>query len=1337
MVLNMMPFIVHCERIRQRQAYYLRFPVNDQLIQRIKNLPEDSRKWNAGMMCWEVSTSSLFALIKRYKGSTKIHFDFGNEESRKIFIEQIKKIEIREEEKRKFIADLNIKKEHWVKYKQELEETYVDYNEKCHSFLRPEIKLYPHQITAALFMNVTRNTLISHEMGLGKTGSAILYAEMNGFEKVFIITPNSLKFNFYYEVKKFTNSTVHIVNWKKNDCGIEDAKYVIVNYDFFNPTNKDKFLTKWKKLGINVIDAVICDECFTYNTLVDTDKGQLRIGEIVTKRLGVNVLSYNHKLKKIESKPISRYLYNGYKDVIEVKFSDGEVIECTPVHKFYSVDDDKYKKIKDFRHGERLYKKKKENIYENDNLFELQERVQTKEKHPKILFKGLFRKIYVGRKREEGIENQRGKRTFGGKRKKNLSGLWKGVFCSKNLEETLLQYKLFGKMENETYGYKREGAQSNNVSENIEKAYPSISKESQSLDRNFRKDENGQSNVQTRKFEKNERKNDWSNILIKRWQWAINKATNQTFFSIVGNNKFKNENGIFDTNQKTITGNESRCDFTTDPLYDRYRDSRNKISNRNRWEISQKKEMEILRQEEDRDIEIVWVESIEILESRDRRRFGKGGEQNKKVFDLEILDNHNYFANGVLVSNCQKLKNTKANTYKNFKSIFGKRIFRNEKISKIFLSGTPAPNRAYELYTILNQISPTDFATKKYFYEYYCGMTYDLGDGWGYVANSMEQKFEELYHKIAPFTHRKRKFEVLTDLPDKTYQRIILEMTDNEQRIYDQIEAGVANEFVEHPNGNPLTIMIRLRQYLAQIKVKHVIDLVENVFETGEKVVVVDYFKDSLYELNKQLGEITALHTGDQSIEERADIVKAFQDPKSNLKGFLGSIQTCNYGLTLTAASKLFIITLPYSVGEYDQISDRCILKGELVLTKNGYVPIENIEISDYVLSHKGNWQRVTNISNKIERNKTFYDIKYKGFYEPLRCTSDHKIYVYDKKKNEYSWVVAMNLNMFNHYIVFPKFNINNYSNEFIVESYESKKNNKKNINLNPSLSNDLLYAFGRFVGDGYTNNHQVSICGHIDEYDEVLFSMNSINKEFNLTGITEYRRENKIEMYISSIELRNNFRKWFGDGAYDKKIPDFIFHLSKTQIRYFLNGYYGADGYVRENSQQASTVSKYLSFQLVLLESLMGNCPTLRFNNDAKCWSFEYSLSNKIRRKTLIINRDGMVMFPIQEIKQYKPKRNDERVYDLTIENDESFVVGLSTVHNCHRIGQKSAVNIYPLIFPDTIDDYVFSAIESKRKEIVKVIDNEDYTSNVSESVLGEVIDRIKKKHGKDLRKE
>lgn len=552
-------FVVHCERIGRRQWYYVRFYPNDQLLQRIKELPEETRKWSALNYAWEISTYSLYLLIKKYKNSTKIHFDFGNDDSRNIFISQIKKLERVEAEKRQFIAELNIKKEQWVKYKEELEKTYEKYSDKAHALLKDGVKLYPHQIVAAMFMNVTKSTLISHEMGTGKSLSSILYVEMNNYNKVIVITPNSLKFNYYNEVKKFTNSNAYVIKWKKNTCSLEDAKYIIVNYEYFNPSDKRAFDKKFKDLGIGKINAVICDES-------------------------------------------------------------------------------------------------------------------------------------------------------------------------------------------------------------------------------------------------------------------------------------------------------------------------------------------------------------------------------------------------------HRLKNTKSNTYKNFNRTFKKSIFVDEKVSKIFLSGTPAPNRAHELYTVLNQISPTDFATKKHFQEYYCGMRYDLDNGWTYDVDNILGRLEELYHKIAPYTHRKRKVDVLLDLPDKIFQRVILEMNDKEQRVYDDIESGVANEFINEEINNPLTIMVRLRQYTAHLKAKLVHEFVENVLESGEKIVIVDVFKDNLILLKEQFGEMAGLHTGDQSVEERAELVKKFQDPNSEIKVFLASIQTANYGLTLTAASKLIIMTLPFSVGEYDQVSDRLHRIGQKNVV-NIYPLIFPDTIDDYIFS--------------------------------------------------------------------------------------------------------------------------------------------------------------------------------------------------------------------------------------------------------------------------------------------------------------------------------------------------------------------------------------------------
>jgi SWI/SNF-related matrix-associated actin-dependent regulator 1 of chromatin subfamily A len=264
------------------------------------------------------------------------------------------------------------------------------------------------------------------------------------------------------------------------------------------------------------------------------------------------------------------------------------------------------------------------------------------------------------------------------------------------------------------------------------------------------------------------------------------------------------------------------------------------------------------------------------------------------------------------------------------------------------MSGTPAPNRAHELFSVLNFISPIDFTTKKYFNEYYCGMTYDFMNGWGWVNGSAESKLEELYHKIAPFTHRVKKEDALKDLPDKTYQKLMIDMSDVNQKLYEEIEKGVVNEFLLNPTSNPLTIMLRLRQFTSSMKFDEVIELIETILESGEKVVIVDVFKESLIKFKEKYGNLAVLHTGDYSPEQRSEMVNVFQDPNSDVKLYLGTIQTCNYGLTLTAASKMIILTLPFSVGQYDQVADRLHRIGQKDAV-NIYVPAFIETIDEYV----------------------------------------------------------------------------------------------------------------------------------------------------------------------------------------------------------------------------------------------------------------------------------------------------------------------------------------------------------------------------------------------------
>ena len=75
--------------------------------------------------------------------------------------------------------------------------------------------------------------------------------------------------------------------------------------------------------------------CFDYNTIVHTDKGIIKIGDIVENKKEVKILSYDFTSKKRIYKPIDRYIKNEKSHFIKIILNNGETINCTPDHLFY------------------------------------------------------------------------------------------------------------------------------------------------------------------------------------------------------------------------------------------------------------------------------------------------------------------------------------------------------------------------------------------------------------------------------------------------------------------------------------------------------------------------------------------------------------------------------------------------------------------------------------------------------------------------------------------------------------------------------------------------------------------------------------------------------------------------------------------------------------------------------------------------------------------------------------------------------------------------------------------------------------------------------------------
>lgn len=100
-----------------------------------------------------------------------------------------------------------------------------------------KVTLYPYQREGVLFAAAAGRCLIADEMGLGKTIQAIAAAELLrkefGIQRVLIICPTSLKYQWQSEIKKFTSSTAQVIEgpkYKRKEQYEGDSFYQIISY---------------------------------------------------------------------------------------------------------------------------------------------------------------------------------------------------------------------------------------------------------------------------------------------------------------------------------------------------------------------------------------------------------------------------------------------------------------------------------------------------------------------------------------------------------------------------------------------------------------------------------------------------------------------------------------------------------------------------------------------------------------------------------------------------------------------------------------------------------------------------------------------------------------------------------------------------------------------------------------------------------------------------------------------------------------------------------------------------------------------------------------------------
>jgi SNF2 family DNA or RNA helicase len=109
-------------------------------------------------------------------------------------------------------------------------------------------------------------------------------------------------------------------------------------------------------------------------------------------------------------------------------------------------------------------------------------------------------------------------------------------------------------------------------------------------------------------------------------------------------------------------------------------------------------------------------------------------------------------------------------------------------VYKTAMSGTPADDKPQDLWSVLNWLWPNYYTSFWNFVHAYCNEEEDEETGYSKIVGVNEATIGHLHKEMEPWFVRRRKEDVLTDLPDKYYSRVWVDLHPKQRKAYDQMK---------------------------------------------------------------------------------------------------------------------------------------------------------------------------------------------------------------------------------------------------------------------------------------------------------------------------------------------------------------------------------------------------------------------------------------------------------------------------------------------------------------------------------------------------------------------
>jgi SWI/SNF-related matrix-associated actin-dependent regulator 1 of chromatin subfamily A len=251
-------------------------------------------------------------------------------------------------------------------------------------------------------------------------------------------------------------------------------------------------------------------------------------------------------------------------------------------------------------------------------------------------------------------------------------------------------------------------------------------------------------------------------------------------------------------------------------------------------------------------------------------------------------------------------------------------------VKKVWLlTGTPITNKPIDIFNLLRIVEHPITSNWVSFIKSYCnGKRMMVRGRWIYDANGASN-LDELNRRIQTTMLRKRRIDVLSELPDKVIKPIYLEIDEKgyNSAIERYIEWKKSQGKTVSAN-NKLVQLSVLRKYVAEEKIKHTQELIDEILENGEKVVIFTCYTEVLNQIFEKYKDVAVKINGETKTEDRQLAVERFQTDDT-VKVFVGNIIAAGVGITLTQSRIVIFNDLDWTPANMRQAEDRVMRIGQ------------------------------------------------------------------------------------------------------------------------------------------------------------------------------------------------------------------------------------------------------------------------------------------------------------------------------------------------------------------------------------------------------------------------